>query len=57
MSSISISIPTPSPRKLLPEQLKITNWEVLYPYFEELKDRKINTLEDLKSWLLDRSEL
>ncbi len=57
MSTISISIPTPSPRKLLPEQLKITNWEVLYPYFEELKDRKINTLEDLKSWLLDRSEL
>ncbi|MBT5402197.1 MAG: M3 family oligoendopeptidase [Crocinitomicaceae bacterium] len=57
MSSISISIPTRAARKLLPEQLEITNWETLHPYFEELKERKINTLEDLESWLLDRSEL
>ena len=57
MSSISISIPTRAARKLLPEQLEIANWESLHPYFEELKERKINTLEDLESWLLDRSEL
>src|SRR5690554_2828281 len=32
-------------------------WDHLKPYFENLKNRKIDTLECLKKWLKDRSEL
>ena len=45
------------PRKFLPEDFKITDWENLEPYFKELLDRPINSLKDLQSWLQDISEL
>jgi oligoendopeptidase F len=45
------------PRKFLPEDFKITDWEILEPYFKELLDRPINSLKDLQSWLQDVSEL
>lgn len=32
-------------------------WENIKAYFEELMSRKINSLDDLKAWLKDRSEL
>ena len=45
------------PRKFLPEDFKITDWENLEPYFKELLDRPINSLKDLQTWLEDISEL
>jgi oligoendopeptidase F len=53
----AVEIPKRPVRKFLPEQFNVTSWEVLKPYFEDLLQRKINTVQDLKRWFLDRSEL
>jgi len=47
----------PKPRTFLPADFKVTDWPALQPYFEELKSREINTVDELESWLLERSEL
>jgi oligoendopeptidase F len=44
-------------RQFLPEDLVITEFEVLAPYFQELLEREIHTLNDFDHWLLDRSEI
>jgi len=44
-------------RSFLPEDFKVTTWEALQPYFEDLKNRKIDTKEALQKWLMDVSEL
>ena len=44
------------PRIFVPENLEI-KWEKLEPLLLELKNREINSVEDLKRWLKDRSEL
>jgi oligoendopeptidase F len=45
------------PRHFLPANFTITNWEVLEPYFKDLAERAINSIEDLQQWLKDSSEL
>ncbi len=45
------------PRKFLPEDFTVTNWEAMEPYFQELLDRPINSKKDLENWLKDSSEL
>ena len=45
------------PRKFLPEDFKVTDWQNLEPYFTELLSRPISSLHDLKNWLQDMSEL
>ena len=44
-------------RNFLPEDLTITSWENIQTYFENLKQRNISSVEELKKWILDRSEL
>lgn len=44
-------------RKLLPATFKVTDWDSLQPYFEELKNRPINDKDQLTKWLEDVSEL
>ncbi|MFD2164488.1 M3 family oligoendopeptidase [Paradesertivirga mongoliensis] len=44
------------PRIFVPENLEI-NWENLEPLFLELRDRPINSVEELERWLKDKSEL
>ena len=44
-------------RKYLPENLIITDWESIEPYFKELLERKINSKAELEKWLKDMSEL
>ena len=44
-------------RHFLPTDFKLTDWEALLPYFEELKDRDIDSKEKLEKWLADVSEL
>jgi oligoendopeptidase F len=43
-------------RKYIPADLEM-KWEVLEPIFIELRDREINSAEELEQWLRDRSEL
>jgi oligoendopeptidase F len=45
------------PRKFIPEDFTVANWESIEPYFKDLADRSINSKEDLELWLKDSSEL
>src|SRR6476661_4018261 len=45
------------PRHYLPEDFLVTDWAVLQPFFEELRDRSVHSAAELERWLLDRSEL
>lgn len=47
----------PLPRHFLPTEFKITTWEKLEPYFQNLEQRAISSKEELEKWLLDMSEL
>ncbi|MBX2971211.1 MAG: M3 family oligoendopeptidase [Cyclobacteriaceae bacterium] len=44
-------------RKFLPETFTVTGWEQLKPYFDKLLEREITSIDGLKDWLRDRSEL
>jgi len=44
-------------RRFLPNNFSISNWDSISPYFEELLSRELNSLQDLESWLKDKSEL
>lgn len=44
-------------RKFLPEDFILTSWGKLKPYFDDLLDRPLNSMDDLKKWFADRSEL
>jgi len=46
-----------SARQFLPEDLAITDFTVLSPFFENLLSREILTSADFDQWLKDRSEL
>jgi len=52
-----VDIPKRPKRQLLPEDFKVSGWEGLKVYFDELLNREINTKDDLGRWLKDRSEL
>jgi oligoendopeptidase F len=43
-------------RNYLPEQFTIT-WESIQPFIKELKERPINSRQELEKWLRDMSEL
>jgi oligoendopeptidase F len=45
------------PRHYLPEDFKVTDWEHLQPFVEELLDREINSVPDFEQWLKDMSEV
>ena len=44
-------------RKFLDKSFKVTNWQELKPFFDELLDREISSKEELVAWMRDRSEL
>ena len=44
-------------RRFLPNKLKVTSWDVLSPFFDQLLSREINSKHDLENWLKNRSEL
>jgi oligoendopeptidase F len=52
-----IEIPKRPARKFLPENFAVTSWEVLKPYFDQLLNKRIQSLADLRKWFLDRSEI
>ncbi len=53
----ALAIPHRPIRKFLPEQFHVASWDVLKPYFDDLLHRTLDSLESLKKWLHDRSEL
>lgn len=44
-------------RHYLSPDFKITNWDQLKPLFEELKNRQLRSVADLKQWMKDYSEV
>ena len=52
-----IILPEKKKRTFLPEDFTIKNWETVKPYYDDLLNREINSVKDLKQWFQDRSEL
>ena len=44
-------------RQFLGEDFKLESWELVKPFYENLKTREINSKEEFEKWLRDRSEL
>src|SRR5881394_2643849 len=44
-------------RRFLPTDFTIKDWAGLEPYFKNLLERPINSVDDLEQWLKDSSEL
>jgi oligoendopeptidase F len=57
MLSKELTIPVKNKRVFLPDNLLIDSWDKILSYFEELKNRDIKSVSDLKKWLIDKSEL
>src|SRR3954466_7779960 len=55
--SATLNIPSRPARQFLPVDFKITTWNNLKSYFEDLLSRPVNSAADLEKWLHDRSEL
>lgn len=47
----------PRIKKFIPSSFTLDSWESLKQYYQNLLDRKIESLDDLRKWMLDRSEL
>jgi len=52
-----LEIPKRPIRKFLGEDFKVTSWDGLKPFFDNLLERKIDSSTDLRNWFHDRSEL
>lgn len=52
-----IRIPERPARNFLPEELKVRDWDQLEPYYRNLLDRPVTTMDALRRWMKDRSEL
>ncbi len=44
-------------RQFLPDDLKINDWSDIAPFFLDLEKRELNSIDNVKKWMLDRSEL
>lgn len=53
----AIEVPSRPVRRFLSEDFKVSSWEELKPHFDNLLSRSLNSVNDLKKWFLDRSEL
>ncbi len=54
---INLPIPQRPLRTFLKESFTLTTWGELKPYFDQLINRSLNSLQELKDWFRDRSEL
>lgn len=53
----SITLPQRHARPFIGEEMNLTSWDDVQPFYENLKTRQINNAADLRQWFLDRSEL
>jgi oligoendopeptidase F len=47
----------PPDRKFLPAGFTVTGWPELKPFFDDLLERRLDTVQALRKWFADRSEL
>lgn len=52
-----LEIPKRPVRKFLAEDFKVASWDALKPFFDDLLNRRLDSVSDLKKWFHDRSEL
>ena len=52
-----VDVPKRPVRTFLPEDFTISTWEKLQPYFDTLSKTELNSVEALRVWLRQRSEL
>lgn len=45
------------PRRFVSAGVELNRWEIIEPYFRELEERSIKSVEELSRWILDLSEL
>ena len=57
MSSVAFAPIAKPERKFLSADFTVTTWDELQPYFENLKNRKLENKDELEQWLKDVSEL
>ncbi|WP_017731608.1 M3 family oligoendopeptidase [Nafulsella turpanensis] len=57
MNTNQIEIPKRDKRHFLPESFTVSSWDKIAPFYKELEEREINSVEDLRRWFQDRSEL
>lgn len=57
MSVKDLEIPVRKPRRFVAQDLEIDSWDKVKNYFDDLKQRDINSLAELENWLEDWSEL
>ncbi len=53
----TLQVPTRPARRFIGETLNLESWNDVKPFYDELLHRPINNTDDLRQWLLDRSEL
>jgi oligoendopeptidase F len=53
----NITLPQRHARPFIGEEIQLTSWEDVLPFYENLKNRVINNAAELRQWFLDRSEL
>jgi oligoendopeptidase F len=51
------NIPSRKPHQFLPKVFVVTQWKDVQPFYEQLLVRELVSLETLRQWFLDRSEL
>lgn len=51
------NLPARPSRNFIGEAIALQSWEDVKPLYEELLDRSIDNADELKQWLIDRSEL
>ncbi len=52
-----LQLPQKKVRGFIPEDFKVTKWNEIEPFFNDLLNREISSKEKLEKWFLDRSEL
>ncbi len=52
-----MNIPQRKPHRFLPQVFAVTQWTDIQPFYEKLLARELTSLEILRQWFLDRSEL
>jgi oligoendopeptidase F len=57
MSTTKVVIPERNKRRFLPEDFSVNSWDTIKPFYQELEEREINSVQDLRKWFQDRSEL
>ena len=56
-SNETITVPTRPARPFIGESITLQSWEDVKPFYDELLNRPISNADELKQWLMDRSEL